>query len=336
MSVIVNVYATHREITAPDIEHRQLGRRGVEDPELASHLDGFAGYVAKSGGGEMTSDRYHLIQHILRVRNHLSLEVTEEVLPRLSPWARASNAVLFLPDGSVRDPEGRVLFQPGGAADPQASLPFPTDALERRARILDALAEMEVSVPASLPPTVSELEVRLRSADEVHRRTRALLVVALRAETLNTGDPWPVAEIRERFPDAFDGLSPRERAFMGQETPPPQEVVDHAWRYEALYVLSWALGHFDDLAPPTSICDVPATVKAADTTDAAELRPTSEILDALDMHYRLHWATRQAVQVERVQPPAGLEPGVIAERHHALNWLVGFQGAAWDDVDTPT
>jgi hypothetical protein len=28
--------------------------------------------------------------------------------------------------------------------------------------------------------------------------------------------------------------------------------------------------------------------------------------------------------------------GVVAERHHALNWLVCFGDADWDDVDTPT
>lgn len=28
--------------------------------------------------------------------------------------------------------------------------------------------------------------------------------------------------------------------------------------------------------------------------------------------------------------------GVVAERHHALNWLVRFMDADWDDVDTPT
>ena len=36
------------------------------------------------------------------------------------------------------------------------------------------------------------------------------------------------------------------------------------------------------------------------------------------------------------EPPAQLDPGVVMERHHALNWLTGFHGADWDDVDTPT
>jgi hypothetical protein len=68
---------------------------------------------------------------------------------------------------------------------------------------------------------------------------------------------------------------------------------------------------------------------------AARLRPTGELLDALDLSFRLHWATTDA-RVKNAAPPAGLEPGVVAERHHALNWLVRFQDAAWDDVETPT
>jgi hypothetical protein len=68
---------------------------------------------------------------------------------------------------------------------------------------------------------------------------------------------------------------------------------------------------------------------------SARLRGAGEILDALDLCYRLHWATTEA-RVKQTEPPAGLEPGVVAERHHALNWLVRFQDADWDDVDTPT
>jgi len=68
---------------------------------------------------------------------------------------------------------------------------------------------------------------------------------------------------------------------------------------------------------------------------AARMRPDSEILDALDLHYRLHWIVRQA-QVQQQPAPAGLNADVLMERHHALNWLVLFEGNDWDDVDTPT
>ena len=91
-----------------------------------------------------------------------------------------------------------------------------------------------------------------------------------------------------------------------------------------------------------NVCDVKATVQAATDRDAetlianARLRNVNELLDVADLHFRLHWATRQAVQIDKTDPPASLEPGVIAERRHALNWLLRYQDAEWDQVDTPT
>jgi hypothetical protein len=37
-----------------------------------------------------------------------------------------------------------------------------------------------------------------------------------------------------------------------------------------------------------------------------------------------------------VIPTGGLDPGVTMERHHALNGLIGYDDADWDDVATDT
>ncbi|KHM90147.1 DUF4272 domain-containing protein, partial [Xanthomonas vesicatoria] len=68
---------------------------------------------------------------------------------------------------------------------------------------------------------------------------------------------------------------------------------------------------------------------------ALTLRPLPELLDALDLHLRLHWAVRQAGHTHQA-PPADLVAGVVYERHYALNWLLHFEDADWDEVDTPT
>lgn len=65
------------------------------------------------------------------------------------------------------------------------------------------------------------------------------------------------------------------------------------------------------------------------------LKPVSELLDALDLHYRLHWITTD-FRMKDKQPPASIISDVIQERHYALNWLTNFENADWDDVDTPT
>lgn len=95
------------------------------------------------------------------------------------------------------------------------------------------------------------------------------------------------------------------------------------------------------LAKPSQICDVEfaARTMAERTTsqfiEDSELRPIADILDQADLIYRYHWAVRNAL-TRGQQVPAALDPGVTEERHHALNWLIGYGKQAWDNVTTNT
>jgi hypothetical protein len=300
------------------------------------------GFIMDGGNRAMTTTRYHVLCHIERVRNHVALEVDAAHMDACAAWAHAANAILFLTDGSVRTPNGLVLVAPDtGDADPDAEVPYPEDAEQRKAATDRQLAAQGVRVAKSLPPVVAEVEVELRAPADVAHRCYALFACALRAESLASNRVIPAAELRARLPAAFAALSPREAAFLAEESPAKQDIVNHVWRYEALAVLAWAVGARRELPPATRVCDVPALAKTMLDADAeafvrdARLRPTSELLDALDLAYRLHWATTDA-RVHDREPPGGLDPGVVAERHYALNWLTRFQDADWDDVDTPT
>lgn len=182
----------------------------------------------------------------------------------------------------------------------------------------------------------------MRDAAAVTQRMLALFAVALRAEMLAAGDTPPALEAMDtRLPGVAAALSPQERAFFAQPAPEPQQLANFGWRYESLAVLQWALGLAEALPEPTDLCDVPlAAQRALEHAEAATrpsltLRPVPELLDALDRHLRLHWAVRQAGQSEQ-PPPAGIVPGVVYERHYTLNWLLHFEDADWDEVDTPT
>ena len=342
MSILINAYATHRAPPALDFPHHLNAQRDLTDPDLREHLDGFIGYVLSRGDKQMTQRKYHLMRHLQRVQHHLSLTVEEAQLDGFSAWAAAANAILYLPDGSVRDPSGQILLDAEGATpDAEARVPYPADAEARKARSMARLAELGIRVPPSLPPVIGEGEVELRSSPDAARRALALLIVAVRGEFWNSGGEFPRAELEARVGAGFDVLSPKEAAFLAAAAPERQEIVDFAWRYEALFLLEWALGHVPVLPDPTAICDVPAVVRIINRPGDREflaqsrLRPAGEILDALDLHLRLHWAIRQA-RLDNKPAPAGLDPGVIQERHYALNWLVRFEGADWDDIDTPT
>lgn len=339
---LVNAYCTVGEVAAPPFPHDLHGWRSLADPELAQHLDGFCGYVQSRGDGAMTATRYHVLRHIQRARNQLSFTIGDGQWPALAAWANAANAILFLPDGSVRDPQARTLVSArDGSADSNALVPYPAGAWARKTRIEAVLAARECKSSAHLPPVLAEDEVRLRSPDEVAGRALALFLVAVRAESVATNAPIPVTELKRDMPLALPWLSPAERTFLDDATPSTSDTAQFAWRYEGLALLEWALGLADVLSWPEAICDVPETARRAISLHGesrmrgAGLRPVSEILDALDLHYRLHWLVRQA-RIDGKPAPAGLDSGVILERHYALNWLVAFEGSEWDEVDTPT
>ena len=316
------------------------GRRDRSDRALGTQLDGLMGFVMEGGKRPMTAIRYGVLRHLERVRHQLSFETTEEAA--VARWAQAANALVFhAEDRTLRAPDGKVLVDPiTGDPEPGAALPYPADAVARQRAISQRLEEHGIHVPAHLPPCVSEAEVELREPRDVATRVLALFICAARAEALVANEPRQVAMMQERMPRGFAALSPRELAFMHASAPPQQDVIDHLCRYEAIVPLAWSLGIVDSLPFPRAICDVPALAATLFELDAeafvgsARLRPVGELLDALDLTFRLHWAVTDARIQQRA--PEGVEPGAVSERHHALNWLTRFVEAAWDDVPTPT
>lgn len=338
---LINAYCTHRDPPALAFPHKLRNRSDAANPELANHLNGLCGYVFGRGKDEMTQLKLHLIQHIQRVKHQFSMEVEDTEFDALADWAWEANAVLFLPDGSMRSPNGALLLDRDGRMDAEAVLPFPEDALERKERNEAHIKRLGAQVAHSLPPVVGEVELKLRTSDEVLGRAQALAAVAIRAESLsNSPPPILVKDLKRLLPLGFPALSPNEAEFLDAEQPDPQEVTNFVWRYESLQALVWALSLQPELQFPKEMCDVEALLQLFKQPKAklkkdAKLRPAAEILDAVDLHYRLHWLVRES-QLQDQEPPLDLEGSVVYERHYALNWLTRYEEAAWDDVDTAT
>ena len=87
-------------------------------------------------------------------------------------------------------------------------------------------------------------------------------------------------------------LSPNEVKFINDESPSEYDTTQFIWRYEAAWVLLWALGYVEELSYPSTICDVNAAIAFVDQRSTeqfisdAKLRPISEILDETDLIYR--------------------------------------------------
>lgn len=335
--VIINLYASCTNCSPLDFSHCLNGQRDIHDKGLKEHLNGFIGYIASRGDGKMSQHRYHVMRHVQKTHHHLSISVAPQDFSSVYAWARKNLAILFLEDGSVCNPDGQSLIDAHGV-ESTAKVPYAQDAIERKRTIEAGLRERGIPVLDALPPGLGIEESTLRSAQEVSGRLHAILAVAIYAEARRTGQDLSLYDLRQRMPLGIDALTLQEKAFLDKAQPEEKEINQFGWRYECAWVLAWALGLTDELAFPVDVCKPDILVKLV--LDAApgqpsHLRSTSEILDALDLHLRLNWALRQARQTQKAMP-AKLEPGVVQERHFALNWLVRFEDADWDDVDTPT
>ena len=94
----------------------------------------------------------------------------------------------------------------------------------------------------------------------------------------------------------------------------------------------WAMGLVEELSFPSEICDcgfVMDTFSGGDFSARVKLRDTDEILQALDLIYRYHWACVNA----RVHDTssAGLNEEVVMERRGGLEWLC-CKGAENDNL----
>jgi hypothetical protein len=343
MPIEIFAYCTHRDPPEPDFPHEPVFVRDYSTAGFVEHLMGLVGTLFEAANeGSISQSVFGVCRHFQRTNVLAAMKVDGEHMEAIAPWAWKSNAILRLPDGSVRDPNGAVLYDPDTQEpDPNAQLPFLPDARQRKAQSEINLRNRLIDVPDTLPPVVSESEVTLRSADDVAWRALALFIVAVRAESLASGKPIPIEALRQKSPLAFQALTAWEQEFLASDSPPEADVSAAGWRYEALSALQWAIGMHSELPFPDKICDVPEAarlmiaVPAREMIESAKLRPTSEILDALDLNYRLLWAARDSAS-RQSEPPGGIEGGVITERQHAINWLTYFENADWDDVDIPS
>lgn len=213
----------------------------------------------------------------------------------------------------------------------------PSEAQERKERSIRQLQNVNVPFIDHLPVIESEAESTRRTTKEVANRAVALCMVALKAEGLEQN---LVDQLIEEFQIA-SSFTPAEDQFIKNSDPSHQHRVQFSWQYECFWVMLWALGFVDKLDYPDHVCDTRQAVSILRNNGAdgflenAQLRPQIEILDEADLILRYHWATFEA-RIKGRKAPAGLDTGVVMERHYALNWLIGYMDQDWDDISTDT
>jgi len=211
------------------------------------------------------------------------------------------------------------------------------EALARKEKSIAQLKQKNVPTIQHLPVIEDSQSAKKRTKEAIAHRAIALCLVAVKGEGLEQA----IVEKLTMQYGAQDYFTPKEKEFIGNSSPTQQDRAQFSWQYEGYWVMLWALGYVETLDCPDKVCDVQKAVKFlhGKTTEEfianAKLRDFSEILDAADLIYRYDWAAVNA-RVKNLALPAGLDGGVVMERHHALNWLIGYMNQEWDDVTTDT
>lgn len=199
------------------------------------------------------------------------------------------------------------------------------------------LAYQGIQINYNLPCIEDDSEVFLRSKREIEDRAMALWYVALKGDGVEEETLYP---LRKEY-NLYQKFSPKELLFAHADAYTPQTALNFTWRYEALWVMLWALGYVEELAYPSSVCDVDEAVKMIYTKkehhfrEEANLISKEEILDAADLIYRYNWACVEA-RIHGKELPCDLDAGIVYERHYALNWLVRYENQDWDKITTDT
>ncbi|MDO6490982.1 MULTISPECIES: DUF4272 domain-containing protein [unclassified Cellulophaga] len=202
------------------------------------------------------------------------------------------------------------------------------------------IASKNIKVNKNLPFVESEDSVEIRSAKEIAERVTILAVTNFVAFNSMSGSD--ALEYISKY-NLIDLVTPKELDFL--QNPTEDKKSQETWKCECIWVLFWALDKTTEIGFPNALADLnnipteqypvgkdkdPWNFINAQTS----VKSTAEILNANDLYYRLDWACVDAringLQIEEVHP------GVVYERHYALNWLINYNNAQWDDVSCDT
>ena len=120
-----------------------------------------------------------------------------------------------------------------------------------------------------------------------------------------------------------------------------QERINISWRSEGVWLLLFIINKIEKIELPQKEIEmdkifdqIPDFMTGTEEyIKSALLRPRAEILELSDLIYRLHWALRD-VQLNNGSP-LNLNPGILFERHYAINWVTD-SSLNWDDIKTDT
>ena len=209
-------------------------------------------------------------------------------------------------------------------------------AQERKDISIEILKSQGVPFIDHLPLVYETSEVAPREKDEVVARAICSFAAIMCACSIRDNgeltdeDKQGAKDFLDNRFGCIDKLTRMERRVIESEAS-YDEAVNMGWKYESLWALLWAMGLVKELDFPKDICDCNFVMKtfSGDFSERVKMRGTDEILQALDLVYRYHWACVNA-RVHGTKS-AGLDEEVVMERRGGLEWLC-CKGAENDNL----
>ncbi|MDE6219978.1 MAG: DUF4272 domain-containing protein [Lachnospiraceae bacterium] len=221
------------------------------------------------------------------------------------------------------------------------------EAQMRKERSIEILKAHKVPYIEHLPVMETANMVRVRTAEEIARRAVACLF-AIQVACDAAGGRGSLKKSRQFFSEKLvefgvEGVLTHKEQKVFCDKCTDQEFGNMTWKYEAYWVLLWALGIVEKLDYPAEACDCDFAINAVADCNGMKafmakirMRDIDEILDEADLIFRYDWACVDA-RIHEDEAPAGLNPDVVYERHCGFNWLIDADGADdWDNVATNT
>ena len=240
--------------------------------------------------------------------------------------------------GNVGDAIPEVKIDASSFDPPQDNLA--DDQIQRKEKSEKIVAESGVKVNVNLPAIDSEAEARIRTPKEIAERAVVLAMTNFVAFNNVTGEQ--ALDFFKKY-ELDNLITPKERDFLNNPTDEKKNI--ESWKCEDIWVLMWALNKVPELGFPNVLADLnkipPEEYPIHPDKDPRDFinsinatRSAAEILDANDLYYRLDWAcVDNRINGRETQE---VHPGVVYERHYALNWLINYRDQDWDDVSCDT
>lgn len=215
----------------------------------------------------------------------------------------------------------------------------PKTAEQRKNESEKLLRSLEIPYIDHLPLTHEESDTRIRTPQEIAERILILTYLNYASEVRDEKETT-VAFLQANL--LWDKVSDYEKQLLQKPELTQQEKTDIFWRTEAVWLLLWVINKVDKLKLPGEKAEIDEIIKRLpgflarpnDFIETATIRPVTEILDILDLTYRLHWAARNA-RLTSKPIPANMSLSIVMERHYAINWVT-YYADNWDEITTDT